>query len=313
MSYTVVGLFPTNEMANSASNRLDDAGFSKEDYRVSSYKSEGDYDRDDYDYDEDEQTTSFWDMLFGDNDYEKKAYSYAGTKSNVVTVYTDDKDRAERAREIMDNAGATSVDDQLSDRFYASNPQYADRRTGYSQGTGFTGTSAHDRREESAVDRDHLSTERRDTELHDGDKIDVVKEDINIGKKEVQDGGIRIRSRVIEKPVEESVRLREERVYVRRNPVDRAVTDADHVFENTTVEMTQSREVPVVDKTARVVEEISLGKDVEEREETISDSVRETEVDIEDNTGRSADGSSFAANRPDNDRLDNDRRDNNRI
>ncbi len=283
MSYTVVGLFPNNEMANTASNKLDNAGFEKEDYRVSSYRSEGEYDKDDYHYEEDEHTTSFWDRLFGDDDYEKKAYSYAGTRSNVVTVYTDDQDRAEKAREIMDEAGATSVDDHLSDDFYNANPQYQERRGSISGGAAFAGTSTYDRTDETV--RQDL-----DTDINANEKIDIVKEDINIGKREVEDGGIRIRSRVIERPVEENLRLREERVYIKRNPVDRAVTDADHAFENTTVEMSQSREVPVVDKTARVVEEITLGKDVEEHDERISDTVRETEVDIDDNRGRKSDG-----------------------
>ena len=286
MSYTVVGLFPNNEMANTASNRLDDAGFSKEDYRVSSYKSEGDYDRDDYHYEEDDHTRSFWDRLFGDDDYERKAYSYAGTKSNVVTVYTDDKDRAEKARDIMDDAGATSVDDQLSDNFYNANPQYQERRNTLTGGPAFSGASDYDRTEETVRDS-------YDKDINETEKIDVVKEDINIGKRQVEDGGIRIRSRVVERPVEENLRLREERVYVRRNPVDRAVTDTDHAFENTTVEMSQSREVPVVDKTARVVEEISLGKDVEEHDERITDTVRETEVDIDDNRGRKIDEDRF--------------------
>lgn len=116
MSYTVVGLFPTNEMADDASNRLDSAGFEKEDYKVSRYETNGEYDAD-YDYDEDEKTTGFWNSLFGDNDADKKRYSYAGTKSNVVTVYTDDIDRAEKARDIMNDHGAINVSDFTKERY----------------------------------------------------------------------------------------------------------------------------------------------------------------------------------------------------
>lgn len=262
MSYTVVGLFPNNEMAADASNRLNAAGFAETDYKVSSYRTEGEVDAADYDYDEDENTKGFWSTLFGTNESERKAYSYAGTKSNVVTVYTDDADRAEKARQIMDDAGAISVDESLPETFYAQNPDY--RRT---------------------ADVNRVA----DRDLHTADdKIEVVKEDINVGKKEVHDGGIRIKSRIIEKPVEESVRLKEERVYIKRNPVNRAV-DANAAFQNSTIEMTQSKEVPVVDKTARVVEEISLGKDVEHREETITDTVRETQIDVEDARGNRLD------------------------
>lgn len=118
MAYTVVGLFPNNEMAATASGKLDTAGFAKEDYSVSNYNNSGDYDADmtrDFDYEEDEKTTGFWDWLFGDDTDERRKYSYAGTKSNVVTVYTDDLDRAERAREIMNDNGALDVNDVSRD------------------------------------------------------------------------------------------------------------------------------------------------------------------------------------------------------
>ena len=114
MSYTVVGLFPNNEMADTASNKLDNSGFAKSDYSVSKYQHSGEYNADadtNYEYEEDEKTSGFWSWLFGEDDSDRKRYSYAGTKSNVVTVYTDDLDRAEKAREIMNDNGAINVND----------------------------------------------------------------------------------------------------------------------------------------------------------------------------------------------------------
>jgi stress response protein YsnF len=82
--------------------------------------------------------------------------------------------------------------------------------------------------------------------------------------------------------VEESIRLREEHVSIERNNVDRPATEADFSnFKEGTIELTEHAEKPVVSKTARVVEEVSLEKEVSEREETISDTVRHTEVDAE--------------------------------
>jgi stress response protein YsnF len=94
---------------------------------------------------------------------------------------------------------------------------------------------------------------------------------------------VRLRSRIVERPVEESLRLREEHIRVERNKVDRAAsaTDLDN-FEEGTIEVTQRSEVPVVSKEARVVEEVSLGKEVEHREETVRDTVRKTEIDVEE-------------------------------
>lgn len=121
MSYTIVGMFPTNEAAITASHELDKAGFEKEDYQVSHYSTSGDYDPDhDYDYEEDEKTTGFWNWLFGDNDEDKKRYSYAGTKSNIVTVYTDDLEKAEKAKSIMNGNGALNVNELTKGRYSKS-------------------------------------------------------------------------------------------------------------------------------------------------------------------------------------------------
>ncbi len=79
--------------------------------------------------------------------------------------------------------------------------------------------------------------------------------------------------------------MREERVTVQRNPVNRPATDADlNTFKEGEVEMREHAEVPVVSKTANVVEEISIGKEVNEHEEKVSDTVRKTEVDVENLT-----------------------------
>lgn len=135
MAYTVVGFFPNNTDAERASEKLDNNGFSKEDYNVSRYNRSEVIENDlDYDYEEDEKTTGFWDWLFGESD-ENKRYSYAGTKSNIVTVYTDDADRAEKARDIMNDMGAVNVNDFTKD-YYPQSEEYINEVTddGISEG-----------------------------------------------------------------------------------------------------------------------------------------------------------------------------------
>jgi uncharacterized protein (TIGR02271 family) len=113
--------------------------------------------------------------------------------------------------------------------------------------------------------------------------IPVVEEQLRIGKRAVSKGGVRVVSRVTEKPVEEQVNLREERVNVERRPVDRPLTDADakHAFRERTIEATETAEEAVVAKDARVVEEVVVNKDVDQRTETVRDSVRRTDVDVQ--------------------------------
>lgn len=115
-----------------------------------------------------------------------------------------------------------------------------------------------------------------------GDSTEVKKEGMNVGKREVDRGGVQIKSRIVEKLVQENIRLRDERVYVTRKPVDKVVSGKD-AFKDKTIEMTERDEKAVVDKSTRVVEEIAVNKDVEVHDEKISDTVRETKVDIDEN------------------------------
>ena len=112
--------------------------------------------------------------------------------------------------------------------------------------------------------------------------IPIIEEELQVGKKTVQTGGAYIKSRMVEKPVEETVNLQEERVFVERTPVNQPadVTDFD-AFKEGTIELKEYAEVPVVSKEARVVEEITVGKEVNERDETIHDTIRKTEVEVE--------------------------------
>ncbi|MXV38120.1 DUF2382 domain-containing protein [Flavobacteriaceae bacterium Ap0902] len=142
------------------------------------------------------KSQGFWDWLFGDDDetsrYERERYSRLGSRSFVLTAHADDMEAAERARTIMDNANALDADEY--DRTLAEyNERFRDN---------------HD-----------------DAEFNN--RIGVIREEMRVGKEEVETGGVNIRSRIVEKPVEESVRLRDERVYVKRNKVDREATDAD--------------------------------------------------------------------------------------
>jgi uncharacterized protein (TIGR02271 family) len=86
--------------------------------------------------------------------------------------------------------------------------------------------------------------------------------------------------------VQEQVTLHEERVQVERRPVDRPVAAGDDAFRERTVEATESAEEAVVSKEARVTEEVVVRKQAEERTETVSDTVRRTEVEVEDERGR---------------------------
>ncbi len=186
----------------------------------------------------------FFRNLFGGDNDDSERYSRVAERSTVVTVYAKSTTEAETAATLLDQYGAVDVDDQ-------------DKQYNKSAGTSNTTDAT-------------------------GQTIQIIEENIQVGKREVETGGVRLRSRIVETPFTENLSLREEHVKVERTKVDRAATNADLTnFQEGTIELTERSEVPVVNKEARIVEEVSLGKDVEHREETIKDTVRKTEVDVE--------------------------------
>ncbi len=123
-------------------------------------------------------------------------------------------------------------------------------------------------------------SQQRDTST--SQKIPVVQEQVKVGKREFTSGGVRVFSRVVETPVNESIDLREEHVHVERHSVNEPVSTKDKdLFKEQTIEMRETTEEAVVEKSARVVEEVVIGKEVNQRQEQIKDTVRRTEVEIE--------------------------------
>jgi stress response protein YsnF len=117
-----------------------------------------------------------------------------------------------------------------------------------------------------------------------GETVQEVEEELSVGKRKVASGGVRVTSSVVERPVQKTVTLREEHVEAGRKRADRVLSpeEAEAAFEEKTVEVLGTSEEAVVRKEARVVGEVALGKRVEERKETVRDTVRRTEVEVEE-------------------------------
>ena len=116
----------------------------------------------------------------------------------------------------------------------------------------------------------------------EGTVVPIVEEELAVGKRTVDAGGVRVYRKVVEIPVEQSVNLREEHINVDRRSVDRPATEADLNQGDRTIELTETAEEAVIGKNARVVEELLIGKETTERTEHIQDSVRRTEVDVQE-------------------------------
>jgi uncharacterized protein (TIGR02271 family) len=178
---------------------------------------------------------------------EAQQYADAVRQGGTLVLVDAADDRADRAVAIMER------------------PPAVDREAR----TGADATTAHGRAGTREVETGEV-------------KIPVVEEELQVGTRQVRRGGVRLYTRVVERPVEETVRLRDETVHVERRAVDRPATEADvAAAQEGTLEVTETDEEPVVRKQARVVEEVVVGKAQEERTETVRDTVRRTEVEVE--------------------------------
>lgn len=190
----------------------------------------------------------FFRSMFGMDDERPAYYEEAAVRGHAtLIVHADTEAEAQRARSILEACNVIDIDERA--RAWRGDAQ--GRQSG--------------------------------TALDDDATLPVVEENLRVGKREVEGGRVRVYTRVLERPVEESVRLREERARVTREQVDRPATEADlRAFREGSMEIRERSEVPVVEKQARVVEEVHVGKEVRERTETVRDKVRKTDVQVEE-------------------------------
>ena len=145
-----------------------------------------------------------------------------------------------------------------------------------------------ERHETSQIDERDFNTDAKAVAAVEGEGvIPVMEEELQVGKRTVQTGGVRVFSRIVETPVQEQVTLREERATIERHAVNRPISGAElSSLQSQTIEVKEMAEEAVVEKTARVVEEIHIGKEATERTQQIKDTVRKTEVEVDQIPGK---------------------------
>ena len=185
------------------------------------------------------------------------------------------------AADVLERGGAVDIDER----------EAAWRQEGWTGGSTAGGTAGL---AQSDTSRQGFGTTGAMQAVGGEERIPIVEERLSVGKRETAHGRVRIRSYVVETPVEEQVTLREEHVSIERRPVAPPVAAGDDAFRERTIEATESAEEAVVNKEGRVTEEVVVRKQAEERTETVSDTVRRTEVEVEDERGRTG-----APERPD--------------
>jgi uncharacterized protein (TIGR02271 family) len=275
MAKTLVALYDRCTDAERVVQELIKDGFARSDVHLALDHTEGcETQHAAVEWDSASEGDTFFDTLvdLGVPHEEAHAYAEGVRRGGALVVVESSDDRAERGMELLRRL----------------HPVNLHERTAQWRQEGWTGSDAN-ARPSPAASRTATTTRVTDrgasprrVEGREEVTIPVVEEDLAIGKREVERGHVRIYSRVTEQPVEESVRLREEKVTVERRPVDRPATEADFAAAGKDViELTEKAEEPVVSKRARVVEEVVVQKDVTEHTETVRGTERHTDVDVQ--------------------------------
>ena len=285
MNSVIVGIFDTQAAANEAKNQLLVAGFANHAVVVS------DEDmatmRNDsvvgstavqprHEPEREGAISRFFSSIFGDDD--DRTDQYGNTYREAirrghygVSVSVSGEDDIDRAESILTSCGAIDIDE----------------RSEQWRGEGWVadGASRMDTTDAMRTTSGLAATGAAGVAGAAGEVAGTLKEmaeELKVGKRSVARGGVRVFSEMVERPVEETVSLREEHVDVQRRAVDRPATDADFAaFKEGSVEVREMSEEAVVSKEARVVAEVDIGKTVTERDETVRDTVRETHVKVE--------------------------------
>ena len=273
MAKTVVGLFSTTAEAQRVKQLIVSGGnVSASNVKIVSHDSQDYAGTEHADTGIGEKVSHFFKSLTGGDDEAHGHYaSGLNTGGALLTVKTDD-DEAQGIAVLLRENGARNIEnnndtDNGYDDISAGVPGTVSGLT-----TGATATSNYGTT--SGYQEKGLAT--------GGASIPVVEENLVVGKREVDRGGVRVYSHVVEEPVSADVTLRDENIIVERRPVDRVATAADFTPGERSFDLRATGEEAVVGKNARVVEEVVVGKDATQRTEAIRDTVRRTEVDVEE-------------------------------
>jgi len=261
----IVTLYDTTEHADAARANLMHAGFSGNDISTVSANAlpkSGTALRE----------PGLWQRLFGHGIEEHEASVYAKAVESGGTVLTVRAAHEEipRAMGILNQHNVIDVRDRAIETGAFSKSQAA----GTPLGAPAAGTP---------MGPVPVPAKPITTDLGKQQVMRLAEEHLDVGKRLIEQGTTRIRRFITQQPVEQKISLHEEHAEV----VRRAIADPNYVrdvdWSDETVEIRETAEEPMVSKTARVAEEIVIGKTGSDHVETIRDTVRKQQAQVERN------------------------------
>jgi uncharacterized protein (TIGR02271 family) len=248
----VVTLFDTAEHAEAARRNLENAGFPSSDISVvGKLGLPGDTSA--------LRRPALWQKLFGRDIEEHEARVYGKTVEAggvVLTLRTPDT-QLSKAMGILNQHNVVDVKSRAIEAGYLAKETVAETRT-------------------TPVPAKPLTVD-----IGKGEVLRLAEEQLEIGKRLVTEGTTRIRRFVVEKPVEAQVTLHEEHVEIVRRAVADPASVKDIDWTDRTIEIIETIEQPVVSKSTHIAEEVIIGKKGTDRVETVKDTVRRQQVEVE--------------------------------
>ena len=252
----IVTLYDTAEHAEAARRSLESAGFAPGEISLINSKTLGLAA-------EKLGEPGLWHRLFGRDiqQYEATVYGRTVEAGGVVLTVRVPEDDAARATSILNAHRAIDL-------------------TKRAEQSGLLSTASAPASKPAMV-RPATATTAATATTGGEEVLSLAEEQINVGKRMVQEGTTRIRRFVTETPVEAQVTLHEEHARVLR----RASTDPNFLrnidWTDKTIEITESAEEPVVTKSVRITEEVVIQREGSDHVKTLHDKVRKQQVEVE--------------------------------
>ncbi|HKF22577.1 MAG TPA: YsnF/AvaK domain-containing protein [Candidatus Angelobacter sp.] len=197
-----------------------------------------------------------WRRLFGRNvgDHESAVYGRTIESGGAVLTLRTSDTEIPRAMKILDVHNPVDVDERATSLGVAPS---ADTRSAVMSTSPTARTTAKE------------------------EVLRLVEEQLDVGKRQVETGKARIRRFVTERPVEAHVTLHEEHAEMLRRAVSDPSLARDVDWSDKTIEISETAEQAVVNKTAHVAEEVVIRKEGSDHVETVRGTVRRQQVELQ--------------------------------
>jgi len=306
--FNLVAIYPTREEARRVSDRLLAEGVSPADVRLTDASPDGvtsDVPR------EPHHERGFFDWLFASDvpDYDRNRYSsYLNENRAAVSVRAADQHWHDRIIAIMEEFNPIDIEEDgqaiTTERSTTATGDFAATSVPAAGTTARTDLGTTARADYAATARTDMNTgtrtdARTDMSREREEVIPVVKEELEVGKRATE-RRYRVKSYIIEQPVEKQVTVRDERVEIEHRPISQ--TGDLRMPQEREIEVVERHEEPFAEKRMTGAEEIVVRKETVERPETVRGTVRETKVEVEEEPAGTAAGTTTTTDRATTDR-----------